>query len=149
MKFSIMHFCSQMSGFMDGDELWRVIERQFEGELTFNGRRVGPCPRDLPLLNYLARCQLPYCILSAQKVEIFKALSTRLFFPSHFGNVFPIKRIVTATDSFQLHFKLSRMEQLAAVHETITRGARDAAARSSSLCGIYPSPRLNWILGFN
>lgn len=70
-----MHFCSQMSGFMDGEELWRVIAWQFEGELTFNGRRVGPHPRDLPLLNYLARCQFPYYILSAQKVEIFKRLA--------------------------------------------------------------------------
>lgn len=63
-----------MSGFMDGGELWRVIERQFDGELTFNGARVGPRPRDLPLLNYLARCRLPYPILSAQKVEILKKL---------------------------------------------------------------------------
>lgn len=67
MNFSIMHFCSQMSGFMGGGELWRVIERQFEGELTFNGSQVGPRPRDLPLLNYLARCQFPHSILSAQK----------------------------------------------------------------------------------
>lgn len=56
-----------MPGFMEGGELWRVIERQFEGELTFNGRRVGPRPRDLPLLNYLARCQFPYTVLSAEK----------------------------------------------------------------------------------
>lgn len=70
-----MHFCSQMSGFMDGGELWRVIERQFDGELTFNGGRVRPRPHDLPLLNYLARCRFSCPILSAQKVEILKRLS--------------------------------------------------------------------------
>lgn len=75
MNFSIMHSCSQMSDFMDGGELWREIERQFEGELTFNGSRVGSHSRDLPLLNYLERCQFPYPTPSAQKVEILKNLA--------------------------------------------------------------------------
>lgn len=70
-----------MSGFMGGGELRLVIERQFEGELTFNGTRVGPRPRDLPLLNYLARCQFPYAVLSAQKVEILKRRSYRAYHP--------------------------------------------------------------------
>lgn len=64
-----------MSDFMDGGELWREIERQFEGELTFNGSRVRSHSRDLPLLNYLERCQFPYPTPSAQKVEILKSLA--------------------------------------------------------------------------
>lgn len=93
MKFSIMHFCSQMSGFMDGCELWRVIERQFEGELTFSGRRVGPHPHDLPLLNYLARCQLPYPVLSArEKLKYSQGLPTRLYLPDHFGKCTTYKK---------------------------------------------------------
>lgn len=44
MNFSIMHFGCPVSGFMGGGGLWRVIERQFEGKLTFNGRQVGPRP---------------------------------------------------------------------------------------------------------
>lgn len=88
-----MHFCSQMSGFMDGGELWRVIEQQFERELTFNGRRVGPRPCDLPLLNYLARCQFPYpIIVSSEKLKYSKGLPTRLYLPNHFGNVLPINK---------------------------------------------------------
>lgn len=93
MNFSIMHFCSQMSVFMGGGELWRVIERQFEGELTFNGSQVGPRPRDLPLLNYLARCQFPHSILSAQKkVEILNRLAFQVILTRPFWKCITYKK---------------------------------------------------------
>lgn len=101
-----MHLRSQMSGFMDGGEVWGVIERQFEGELTFNGRRVGPRPLNLPLLNYLATCQFPYPILSARKVEIFKRLSYQAILPQPLWKCITYKkRIVSEKDSFPLHFE--------------------------------------------
>lgn len=91
-EFSIMHSRSQMSGFMDRSERRRVIELSFEWRLTFNGSRVGPHPRDLHLLNYLARCQFTYRVSSARKVEIFKSLSNQTVLPQPpFGNVLPIK----------------------------------------------------------
>lgn len=138
-NFSIMHFCSQMTGFMDGSELWRVIERQFEEELTFNGRRVGSRPRDPPLLNYLARC---HSIVSAQKkLQYSKGLPSRLYLTSHSGNVSPTKRIISGTDSFSSVFSYLGCFLLAAR----PLSARDAAARTSSRCSRYPQPDLSWI----